>query len=577
MTGSTRVAALLLFLLILDVVPVTAQTAHLTLTGEIEASRCDEIRVAGTTTPVDSAGTFRAELTLASARYAELECGWRLPLFLPAGGELHVQVDRRGEVTFSGSGAQANRYLTRSGELVGRRPLAALLPLRTVAPKRFTAVWDSLRAVDLHALDHLLNEHAIAPPFEEMERARIASAWAHGRLAHPVLHWRDGDADSIRTGHALAAAEEAVDLQDQRLLRLPEFRTFALAYVHERARVMLQQDEYQSGDNRWLRAKYDYVHSTVDSPEVRDFLLHSILSTHLDRNGSEHLGPLLGRFAEDVDDPALLRDLVADYGKERRRWIDDRVETYKVVEGTTLEAHIERPDETSPDDLLPAFVWLHGGSFDTGAWYHCAFVCSDALSQGMVVIRLEQRSADRFHTTPVDQLSDARDALAWLDANADRLRIDPNRIVLGGFSSGATLAVMAGLLEETPPIEPAERPDAVVSIGGCAAPLEGDGWFRKSVGRTHDPLQFSPSHQVRPDAPPMLLIHGTRDEYCEYGALPPFVEAMEAAGNDVVLETLPEQAHFFLFRSPAARADALDALGAFLEARGLTSPPPAAH
>lgn len=541
--------------------------------GRIEAARCDTAALAGASGAVDTAGRFAVRVPMDAPAYVALECGWRLPLFLAPGDDLSVTVAADGDVAYAGRGAAANTYRARAGGLVGRPFMEALYPLRRRPYPAFTAAWDSLRRADEAALDAVLAEHDVPAPFPALERARIAAVWAHGHLAYPVLHWRDGDAEAIRPTPGTEAAYASVSLNDPALLALPEFRAYARAAVHERARALLARDHtYQTGDNRWARAKYDVVLAHVHAPAVRDALLHDLLATHLDQNGSEGLEPLLARFAADVEDADLLRDLVSAYAEERRRWRGDVAEPYKAVGGTTLEAHVERPAGADPDARLPVLVWLHGGSFDTGAWYLCPYVCGAALEEGLAVVRLEQRTADRFHTTPADQLADVRDALAWLRRHADRLRLDPERVVLAGFSSGATLAVMASVLEEVPGLPDAAVPDAAVAVAACVEPLEGDGWFRKSIARSDDPARFSPARQVRPGAAPLLLVHGTRDAYCEYDAVPPFVAAMDAAGNDVVLTTLPEQPHFFLFRSPPSRRTALDAVAQFLRTRGLTAP-----
>jgi acetyl esterase/lipase len=453
--------------------------------------------------------------------------------------------------------------------------MQALYPLRVEPFETFAASWDSLRQVDEAALAAVVSSAQPPAYFVEMERARIQAVWAHGHLAYPVLNWRDGEARSIAPTPALDAAEAAVRLGDARRLVLPEFHAAARALVHEKARAMLQTDSaYQAGDNRWLRAKYDWIVANAEAPAVRDALLAQTVLTHLDQNGSENVEPLLARLAADVADPVLLRDVVRAYAEERRYWAGDRAETYKEVEGTTLEAHIERPAGADPDDRLPVFVWLHGGSFDTGAWYHCPFVCSAAREEGMAVVRLEQRSSDRFATTPADQFADVRDALAWVRQHADRLRLDPDRVVLGGFFSGATLAVMAATFVGDA-VAPEAVPDAAVAIAACVAPLEGDGWFRASIAQAgDDPARFSPVHRVRGGAAPLLLVHGTDDEYCEYEPLGPYAKAMAAAGNDVAVETLGGQPHFFLFRSPQSRSQALDAIREFIRSRGLVSAGP---
>ncbi|GAB5536773.1 MAG: hypothetical protein Rubg2KO_30220 [Rubricoccaceae bacterium] len=551
--------------------PVWAQTGA-DVSGTIHQARCETVEVAGATGDVDENGSFRLRVPLAAAAYVTVECGWRLPMFLTPGDDLQVTVSAEGEVAFAGRGAKSNAYLTRTDGLVARPFMRTLFPLRTASYPMFSAAWDSLRFVDEAALSALLESGEIDSLFADVERARIDAVWAHGHLAYPVLNWRDGDAASIRTTPGTDEALDAIDLGDARYLVLPEFVEAARALVHEKAREMLRTDSvYQAGDNQWLRAKVDWVIEHVDHPEVRDVLLHATLMTHLDQNGSENVEPILARFADAMENTALFREVVRAYANERRYWAGDRAETYKRVEGTTLEAHIERPEGADPDDRLPVFVWLHGGSFDTGAWYHCPFLCRTARSEGMAVIRLEQRSADRFQTTPADQLDDVRDALVWMRENADRLRIDPERVVLGGFSSGATLAVMAAAVDEGR-VPPEAIPDAAVAVAACVNPLDGDGWFRKSIAAAgDDPVRYAPSEQVRAGAAPLLLVHGTEDEFCEWEPVQPYAEAMTAVGNDVEVAALDGQPHFFLFRSPESRTQALESVSAFLRSRGLVS------
>jgi dipeptidyl aminopeptidase/acylaminoacyl peptidase len=97
------------------------------------------------------------------------------------------------------------------------------------------------------------------------------------------------------------------------------------------------------------------------------------------------------------------------------------------------------------------------------------------------------------------------------------------------------------------------RRDAMVRIAACIAPHE-NGRFRTSIAKTDDPSRVSPVLQVRAGAPPVLLVHATGDEYCDYEPVPSFTQEMESADNEMDLLTRPAVSHFFLFRSPPGRA-----------------------
>ena len=89
-----------------------------------------------------------------------------------------------------------------------------------------------------------------------------------------------------------------------------------------------------------------------------------------------------------------------------------------------------------------ALLYLHGGGFVVGDLDTEHPQCIDhAERAGCVVISVDYRLAPEFPFPAAHD--DAWAALAWLVANADPLRVDPNRLAVGGGSAGATLA--AGL------------------------------------------------------------------------------------------------------------------------------------
>jgi acetyl esterase/lipase len=63
-------------------------------------------------------------------------------------------------------------------------------------------------------------------------------------------------------------------------------------------------------------------------------------------------------------------------------------------------------------------------------------------------------------------VGDAKRAVAWLKANADRYCVNPEKIVLGGGSAGAHIALLAGYTPERPELTPEELKNTDLSVCG---------------------------------------------------------------------------------------------------------------
>lgn len=112
-----------------------------------------------------------------------------------------------------------------------------------------------------------------------------------------------------------------------------------------------------------------------------------------------------------------------------------------VVDGTRLRIH--RP---TLDDDLPALLYIHGGgwvlfSIDT----HDRLMREYAARAGVAVIGIDY-SLSPEHKFPV-ALEECAAALDWIAAEAGALKLDANRILIGGDSAGANLAVTTCLLQ----------------------------------------------------------------------------------------------------------------------------------
>ena len=172
-----------------------------------------------------------------------------------------------------------------------------------------------------------------------------------------------------------------------------------------------------------------------------------------------------------------------------------------------------RPKDAGP---FPAVIIAHGGGWEAGDKVTYITPLFEPLAKaGFAWFSIDYRLTPRFRNP--DQLEDFRAAIQFITANADRFRIDPNRIAILGESASAQL--VAQLATERIP-----RVAAVVAFYGVydflqMTPLTGPRSVAVrlfGLGDTNDTARdvlarYSPLYHVDRAMPPMLLIQGTAD------------------------------------------------------------------
>ena len=119
-----------------------------------------------------------------------------------------------------------------------------------------------------------------------------------------------------------------------------------------------------------------------------------------------------------------------------------------------LSAQLNEPyDPADPDALLdvfypsaitdkplPTIVWVHGGAWVSGSKDDIANYGKVLAGKGYTVVGVDYSLAPgKTFPTPIRQVNAA---LGYLVKNAERLRIDPDHIVLAGDSGGAHIAAV---------------------------------------------------------------------------------------------------------------------------------------
>ena len=186
------------------------------------------------------------------------------------------------------------------------------------------------------------------------------------------------------------------------------------------------------------------------------------------------------------------------------------------------------------------------------------------VDAGYTVFAVNHRAAPRFPWPAA--LEDLQRALRFVRARARDYGIDARRLGAVAGSSGAHLACMAALAAAPGAAghpDPVEREEATLQClvlreaptdllaMAREADEEGVAYVRafmegEPLAPLPDPAAYaeaSPLAQVRPGAPPMLLIHGDADSTVPFGQSLAMVEALAAAGTQTRLLRIPGGLH----------------------------------
>lgn len=222
---------------------------------------------------------------------------------------------------------------------------------------------------------------------------------------------------------------------------------------------------------------------------------------------------------------------------------------YKTIDGKELKIHILLPDNGSDRKLSPAMVFFHGGGWVKGTPSVLNDQADFLRSKKMICFLVEYRLISGKET-PAPCIRDAKSAMRWVRRHAAEWGVDPGRVAAGGGSAGAHLAAAAALLSGFD--EPGEdltispKPRALVLLNPVIDNGPGGFGHDRFSGNFHD---FSPAHNVSPEAPPTLILSGTADHIVSVQCLKKFAADMQAAGARCDLRLYEGGGHGFYRKS----------------------------
>jgi len=206
----------------------------------------------------------------------------------------------------------------------------------------------------------------------------------------------------------------------------------------------------------------------------------------------------------------------------------------------------------------PAFVYVHGGGFVTGDKSSCPIdLLEPALEHGFSVFSVNYRLAPK-HPYPA-AIEDVTAAVKFIRQRAAAWNVDADRLVITGESAGGLIsALVAATLQGDDQLAAAipvcgevdlelRVSEDPCSVDMKAIPRPAGGCISGGLGAFLGfPAVETDEHRktlraastityVRPNMPPYLLVHGTRDFGIPYEQSVSLQQAMQKAGADCTL------------------------------------------
>jgi acetyl esterase len=497
-------------------------------------------------------GSFSFSVELDEPAYAELEFDFRkndtLGVFLLPGEALTLDCDASdiyGTARFAGKTAAENTAFARLQSYYSRIDYGKLFGS---GPEEF------LRSLGGHqeALEHVLSDYSSTHPeldarFLRFERARILYFGALLRITRLGI---SGDLEQYVSN---------LDFNDPSLLPVDTYSRFLSRYTKIKGTERASSDPaLKTSINLVTEARYAVAVETYKDPAIRSVQLDEILRNQFVEGddgpfGCKGIEGLMARFDQDCADAALRADIDKLYRDCLAARNAPVIRPYKTVGSTSLDAHVFPAHAAAPGEKRPAFLYFHGGGWAGGMPEWGYGPCRRLAAKGMVGISFEYRLRWRHGATPIESVADAKSAVRWTRMHAAELGVDPERIVVAGFSAGghlaAATAIVPGYDEAGEDTSISTGPAAVV-LSSAAVDVAEPGWFSECLAGRGEAAALSPAQQVRSGLPPAIVFHGVKDELCPIAQLETFCQNMRAAGNRCELVTF-EGGHF---REPADRA-----------------------
>lgn len=219
--------------------------------------------------------------------------------------------------------------------------------------------------------------------------------------------------------------------------------------------------------------------------------------------------------------------------------VEQRGVEYGRVDGRPLLLDLYAPEDAS--EPLPGLIFIHGGGWQSGDKSDYKYYTVRFAKRNCVAATIGYRHIGEAKFPAA--IEDAKCAVRWMRANAEKLHVNPGQIVVIGGSAGGHLALMAGYTADTGLFVNGGHEDASGAVAGVVdlyGPVDlttpeartnstVTAFFDHSYAEDPEPYRLaSPIHHLHPGAPPTLIIQGTIDDIMPVGQSDALAERLQA-------------------------------------------------
>jgi acetyl esterase/lipase len=257
-------------------------------------------------------------------------------------------------------------------------------------------------------------------------------------------------------------------------------------------------------------------------------------------------------FAQHKSTPSLLE--IGD-----RYWMQPDV-VYGSANNTPLKLDIWYPrDNPNPTTTV---VYIHGGGWIFGSKEGAVYQLLPYLERGWRVVNVEYRMAG--NSLAPGSVEDTRCALRWIYRNAAQWKFDTSKIILTGHSAGGHLSLITGMLPDGTALDNRcyagekygdvpMKVAAIVNWYGISDVndlIKGPNvknyaamWMGSLSNADEVAKSVSPLTYVRAGLPPIITIHGNKDDVVPYTHATRLHEALKKTNNTESLITIEGGGH----------------------------------
>ncbi|MEZ5428981.1 MAG: alpha/beta hydrolase [Pyrinomonadaceae bacterium] len=237
-----------------------------------------------------------------------------------------------------------------------------------------------------------------------------------------------------------------------------------------------------------------------------------------------------------------------------RYWVQPDI-VYGVANNTQLKLDVWYPNASKTP--TPTLVYIHGGGWIFGTKESSVLQFLPFMEKGWRVVNVEYRMAS--NSLAPAAVEDTRCALRWVFRNAKQWNFDTSKIVLTGHSAGGHLSLITGMLPDKTGLDNNCYGEEKLEVAGIinwfgisdvndliAGPnLKNYAvmWMGSQTNAPEIAKRVSPLTYVRAGLPPILTIHGDKDDVVPYSQATRLHEALDKANVKNELFTIKGGGH----------------------------------